>query len=159
MGRGLRRSVVQSLFPSRVREKGKPEVKSDHVSQDFMQSGLENLQWWRLHNFSEQLDCPQSEKLFLLSSLNLSCFYLCPLSPILPLNTMVKDRHLSSWYPSHRYWGAAVRCLLAQEDQVPVLTVASTPVLHRLLVVYHHPFCTAVPKLDATCCCGLTSAE
>lgn len=67
-----------------------------------MYSGLENLQWWRLHNLSGLPVLPrypQSEKIFLTSSLNVSCFNLCQLSLILPSSL-------------HTWWWRAWICLV-----------------------------------------------
>lgn len=55
----------------------------DPISQSFMYSGLENIQRKRLHNFSGQpiLNHPSAEKLFLMSSQNLSCCHISLLKP------------------------------------------------------------------------------
>lgn len=62
-------------------------MRSDQVSQAFIQSGLENIQGWKVHSLPGQpvpLDCPHGGKTFPLSSLNPSCFILCMLS-LIPL--------------------------------------------------------------------------
>lgn len=85
-----------------------PAIRSNQVAQGFIPSDLENLQGWRLYNFSGQtaplLDCPHCKKDFPKSTWNLCCFNLSPLSLGIPPYSPVKTLAPPSWSLHHTCW-------------------------------------------------------
>lgn len=88
--------------------KARLAARSGQAVPVYVQSGLEKVQGWRQHN----LHCwsvLMKKLLFLLFSLNQSCFIRHLLSHTIPLCTAVKSLSLYPPSPLHKNWGAAVR--------------------------------------------------
>lgn len=106
-----------------------PAIRPNQVAQGFILSGLENLQGWRLHNFSGQtaplLDCPHDEEDFPKSTLNLCRFNLSPLSLIIPPTIHPGEKPgstilITSSYVLECGYYVPLKLSLLQAEQAPV---------------------------------------
>lgn len=88
VGKDLSRSLIPPLAQNSISY----EIKPRGLSEGFVQSGLENLQGWRLHHLFKQsvpmLDCPHHEKVF--PYVQLEVFFFYPLSLFLSQATLSK---------------------------------------------------------------------
>lgn len=87
-------------------------MRPDHLAQGFVQTGLENLQGWRLHNLSRQSVPPLTvltgRKCFPVPSLNPSGFNVWSLLVLPPCKAEQSLAPSSPWPPS-KYQGAALQ--------------------------------------------------
>lgn len=107
-------------------------IRWEQVAQCFQQLGPENLQGWWLHSlFGQYLAVLMVQMLFLVASLNLFHFNLCPLSLVFPPCTMVKSLAPSSWSPACKKCQAVVCPSQSRVFSSPVPSASS----HRALAL------------------------
>lgn len=70
---------LQQVIKASLLLKIRVTMRSDQVAQSFTSSSLENLQWWRLYNVSEQ-PFPMLDSVFTMRTvnLNITCYFLLP---------------------------------------------------------------------------------